>query len=56
MDKKQEKYKNIIIPWKGQSHEIFGTQFFHQSVHSGPSRDIHGPFYFFCFFIELLHF
>ena len=41
---------------KGQSHEIFCTQFFHQSVHSGPIRDVLGPFIFFCFLIVLLDF
>ena len=29
---------------KGLSHDIFCTRFFHQSVHSGPTRDVLGPF------------
>ena len=29
---------------KGQSHEIFVPGFFHQTAHSGPIRDVLGPF------------
>ena len=36
---------SLTLPLKGQSHEIFCTQFFHQSVHSGPIRDVIGPFF-----------
>ena len=42
-------YQLIGLPLKGQSHEIFCTRFFLQSVHSGPIRDVHWPFFYvFC--------
>ena len=40
-------YKRWWWLLKGQSHEIFCTRFFHQSVHSGPTRDVQWPFKFF---------
>ena len=38
--------KYLLKYLKGQSHEIFCTRFFHQSVHSGSIRVVHGPFFF----------
>jgi len=46
--------KIITLSLKGQSHEIFYTQFFHQSVHSGPIRDVHGLFYYFLLFHRVI--
>ena len=41
--------KKIFEKWneknlKGQSHKI-GPSFFHQTAHSGPIRDVLGPFW-----------
>ena len=44
----------LVTPLKGQSYEIFAPSFIHQSVHSGPIRDVHGPFYFFLLFHRVI--
>ena len=44
----------MLITLKGLSHEIFCIQFFHQSVHSGPIRVFHGPFYIVLFFLRVI--
>ena len=36
--------KCLMQKLKGQSHEIFLLRFFPQSPHSGPIRDVLGPF------------
>ena len=33
---------------------FFVPSFFYQSVHSGPIRDVHGPFYFFLLFHRVI--
>ena len=33
---------------------FFVPSFFHQSVHSGPIRDVHGPFLFFFIFHRVI--
>ena len=48
-------FKSVLLSgFKGQSHEIFCNRIFHQSVHSGSIRDVHGPFDFFFFFNKVI--
>ena len=55
LEKVQNQPTNHSVPdLKGQPHEIFAPSFFHQSVHSGPIRDVHGPFYFVLLFHRVI--